>query len=203
MQLSFWDERYSEPEGAYGKEPNEFLREQAHRLGDGARVLCLGEGEGRNAVWLAERGCQVVAVDASSVGLQRTRELAAERGVSVETRLVDLATFEPEPGAYDAAVCIFVHLRDGAREFMHEQAMRSLRVGGVFLAELFSKRQLSFESGGPKDPRMLYTVEALQSDFASTGMARVLMLEECEVELREGKYHRGRAAVIRVLMQRT
>ena len=202
MHATFWDERFSEPEGAYGKEPNAFLREQANRIPAGGRVLCLGEGEGRNAVWLAEQGFHVVAVDYSQVGLQRTRDFAAERGVDVETRQADLASYEPEPDSYDATVCIFVHLPEPARVFMHAQAMRALRVGGVFVAELFTKRQLSFRSGGPKNPDMLYTAEIVGADLDRCGLADTQMLEEQEVELHEGTYHQGRAAVVRVVALR-
>ncbi len=89
-------------EFAYGTAPNRWLEAQAAAIPAGGRVLCLGEGEGRNAVWLAQRGFSVVAVDASPVGLEKARRLAAERGVTIETRVADLASYRPEPAAYDA-----------------------------------------------------------------------------------------------------
>ena len=82
MSRSIWDERYSRDGFAFGTEPNDFLREVADRIPRGD-VLCLGEGEGRNAVFLAERGCRVTSVDASSVGLEKTRRLAESRSVTV------------------------------------------------------------------------------------------------------------------------
>ena len=104
-----WDECYAEPGYAYGTAPNDFLAAVVDRIPDG-RVLCLAEGEGRNATFLAQWERQVTAVDASAVGMAKAAALAAERGVKLDTVVADLATYELQPGAWDAIVLIFAHL---------------------------------------------------------------------------------------------
>jgi SAM-dependent methyltransferase len=199
MSVDFWNKRYAENEPAYGTEPNDFLVSEVNRFVPAADVLCLGEGEGRNAVFLAKRGMNVSALDYASAGLQRTRELARAQGVRVEPILADLTTFEPEENRYDGVIAIFVHLPPKERIRMHHAALRALRPHGVFIAEYFSSDQLRFSSGGPKDPTMLVRIDDLRQDFA---MGRIERLEQQEVELREGRYHQGRASVVRIVVYR-
>src|SRR6185312_10127913 len=98
-----WNERYSAPAFAYGTEPNDFLRSVADRIPPGP-VLCLAEGQGRNAVYLASLGHDVLAVDQSAVGLTRARELAASRGVEISTEAADLETYRIEPSKWSGIV---------------------------------------------------------------------------------------------------
>jgi SAM-dependent methyltransferase len=192
--VSFWDERYSVAEYVYGTAPNRWLEAEAHRIPRGGRVLSLGEGEGRNAVWLAERGWRVVAQDASPVGLEKARRLAAARGVEVETVVADLATWSPEPRAFDGVVLVYLHLPPALRPAVHAAAAAALRPGGAILLEAFTPRQLAFSSGGPRQPDWLYEPEALRGDFPGVAWD---VLEEVEIELVEGTFHAGRAAVVR------
>src|SRR3990172_5454821 len=90
MTNDFWNSRFSEPGYAYGTEPNAFLVSQKHYLMPGLRVLAVGDGEGRNGVWLAQQGLDVLSVDGSKVGLRKAREFAKSRGVSIGTELADL-----------------------------------------------------------------------------------------------------------------
>ena len=101
-----WDQRYSADEYIYGKDPNEFLAKAVDNIPKG-KVLCLAEGEGRNAVFLAQHGYEVVAVDSSSVGLEKANKLAQERGVTIQTIVTDLAHFDIEPDSWDGVVSIF------------------------------------------------------------------------------------------------
>jgi SAM-dependent methyltransferase len=190
----FWDERYAAPGFAYGTTPNRWLEARAGDIRPGGRVLSLGEGEGRNAVWLAEQGFLVDAVDASSVGLEKARELAAGRGVSIRTQVDDLAAYRPEPGAYDALVLVFVHLPPTIRTLVHAAGARALKPGGVVIIEAFTHLQLGRPSGGPRQANLLYDVATLRSDFPGVDWK---VLEEAEIELDEGPFHRGTAAVIR------
>jgi len=162
-------------------------------------VLSLGEGEGRNAVWLATQGFSVVAVDASSVGLEKAQRLAAQRGVVIKTIVDDLATFRPSPGAYDAVVSIFVHLPPVYRATVHRAAEHALKPGGWVIVEAFTPRQLGLASGGPKQAAWLYEPATLRADFAGVAWEA---LDEVEVELDEGPFHQGRAAVVRGTGQR-
>jgi SAM-dependent methyltransferase len=192
--FEFWDERYGAPGFAYGTSPNRWLEARAGDIRPGGRVLSLGEGEGRNAVWLAEHGFSVDAVDASAVGLEKARELAARRGVRIQTQVDDLATYRPEPGAYDALVLVFVHLPPTLRTLVHAAGARALRPGGVLIVEAFTPLQLERPSGGPRQAELLYEVATLRSDFPGLDWT---VLEEAEIELDEGPFHRGTAAVVR------
>ncbi len=192
--MTMWDERFSAKDWIYGTRPNEWLVAQASRLARRGRVLSLGEGEGRNAVWLAEQGFAVDAVDSSAVGLGKAQTLASRRGVAVETTVADLANYRPHQGHYDGVVLIYIHLPPSIRTAVHRAAQAALKPGGMVILEAFTPRQLNFRSGGPKDPALLYEPQFLQADFP-----QVLWedLREEEVELSEGAFHQGRAAVLR------
>ncbi len=196
---STWDERFAGEGYVYGTAPNGWLEAQASQFKPGSRVLSLGEGEGRNAVWLASRGHRVDAVDGSSVGLAKAQRLASTRGVTLQATVAELATFVPVPGAYDAVVLIFLHLPPPLRALVHARAEAALAPGGVVVLEAFTPRQLAFTSGGPKQLGALYEPEALRLDLP--GIAWEVLREE-EIELDEGPLHRGKAAVVRGLGRR-
>ena len=120
MKPPSWDDRYQGDDYVYGTAANEFLSSQVDRLPTG-RILCLAEGEGRNAVFLAEQGFIVTAVDQSSVGLDKARRLAAERGVEIQTVVADLADFRIESGAWDGIVSIFAHMPPVPRRHVPRQ----------------------------------------------------------------------------------
>lgn len=198
---AFWDQRYAEPGYKYGTAPNAFLQQQAHRLAPGSRVLVPGDGEGRNSVWLAQQGHQVLAMDSSAQGLAKARALAAERGVAVETRHADLADWQPAPGRADAVVLVFVHLPPALRRSAHQRLAGALAPGGWLLLEAFHPRQLGRASGGPKDADMLVDLATLRADFA--GRLDEVLGWEGEVVLDEGPGHQGAARVTRWLGRRT
>lgn len=198
MSSQFWDDRYRGEEYAYGREPNEFLRSEAHRIPAG-RVLCLAEGEGRNAVFLASRGHDVTAVDLSAEGLRKTERLARERGVTVTTVQADLATYEAEEGAFSGVVAIFAHLPPAVRRRVHGWVPRALRPGGVFILEAYTPAQLAFDTGGPRDASMLMTLDDLREDLAP------LIFEigrEGEREIHEGRLHTGQSATVQIVGRR-
>jgi 2-polyprenyl-3-methyl-5-hydroxy-6-metoxy-1,4-benzoquinol methylase len=198
--MSMWDERYAAVDLAYGAEPNRWLAEQAGKIRPGGRVLSLGEGEGRNAVWLAARGFRVDAVDGSRVGLEKAQRLAAARGVTISTSVADLASFRPEEAAYDAVVAIWVHLPPPVRAVAHAAAQAALVRGGLLVVEAFTEKQLALSSGGPKQRDMLYGPDLLRGDFPRIAWE---VLEEAEVVLDEGPFHQGKAAVVRGVGRRT
>ncbi|MEZ4320474.1 MAG: class I SAM-dependent methyltransferase [Myxococcota bacterium] len=195
--MSFWDERYAEDGFAYGLEPNDFLRERAGLLtGD---VLCLAEGEGRNATFLASRGLTVYGVDASSVGVAKTLALAAERGVTVHAEQGDLATYDLGEARWDGIVAVFAHLPPPIRRRVHGSVARALRPGGVFLMEVYTPRQLAFGTGGPQSVEMLYEPEAVRAELVGLELEHFAELER---EVHEGKYHGGRSAVLQGIARR-
>ncbi|MCK6530859.1 class I SAM-dependent methyltransferase [Myxococcota bacterium] len=190
-----WDQRYAEPEYAYGTEPNDFLVEKAGLIPPGP-VLCLAEGQGRNAVYLASAGHEVVAVDASSVGLSRARDLAAARGVEIRTVVADLADFEMGVGRWAGIVSIFCHLPPPLRRRVLRTAVQGLRPGGVLVLEAYTPRQLEHGTGGPPVPELLYDLESLRDDLAGLDLVHA---GEVEREIHEGRYHHGRSAVVQVV----
>jgi SAM-dependent methyltransferase len=196
--FEFWERRYSEPAYAYGTEPNAFLVEVADRIPPGP-ILCLAEGEGRNAAWLAGRGHAVTAVDASAAGLAKAAGLARERGVLLETVAADLADFRIKPGAWSGIVAIFAHLPPALRRTVHRTAAGGLVPGGAFVLEAFTPRQLAFGTGGPQKEELLYTLEMLREDLAGLNLE---IGREVEREVVEGIYHTGPAAVVQVFARR-
>jgi SAM-dependent methyltransferase len=192
-----WDERYTAEEYAYGTKPNDFLTAHAAQIPPG-RVLCLAEGQGRNAIWLAQQGYAVTAVDLSAVGLAKAQQLAAERGVSITTIQADLAEFKIEPQTWDGIVSIFGHLPRPVRQRLYQQAARGLRPGGVFLLEAYTPKQLEYGTGGPASLEMLLSLADVQSELPGLDW---VIAREIEREIHEGQYHNGHSAVVQVLGQ--
>ncbi len=192
----FWNERFSSRDYVYGTEPNDFLREVGSRIPSGGRVLCLCEGEGRNAVWLAEQGYRVTGVDASKEGLRKAERLAAERGVEVRWLLADLAEWPIEAGAWDGIVSIFAHLPPDLRRRIHRDVVRGLAPGGALLLEAYTPKQLDFGTGGPPEASLMMTLEALREEFDGL---RFEIGREVEREIHEGSGHDGPSAVVQVL----
>jgi SAM-dependent methyltransferase len=194
MKYPLWNERYSEPGFAYGVEPNEFLVSAANRIPMG-KVLSLGEGEGRNAVYLAGLGYDVTAVDSSDVGLTKARELAAKRGVTITTITADLSQFRIEPKSWDGIFSIFCHLPREIRRPLYRSAVDGLRPGGVLVLEAFTPLQLRYGTGGPSEPDRLLSLEDARSELTGLEFA---VAEEKERQVREGKYHTGLASVVQI-----
>lgn len=193
-----WDERYSKAGFAYGTEPNDFLVSVADRIPPGP-VLMLGDGEGRNGVFLAGLGYEVVAVDQSEVGLAKARQLAEDRGVRIQTRQADLRDYPIEPEAWAGIVSIFCHLPPSIRAPLHAAAVRGLRPGGVFVLEAYTPRQYGRGTGGPPTPELMMTLDALTDELAGLELLHAVELER---EVREGTYHTGLASVVQLLARR-
>jgi 2-polyprenyl-3-methyl-5-hydroxy-6-metoxy-1,4-benzoquinol methylase len=190
-----WNQRYSQPDYVYGKTPNDFLVQVADHIPQG-RVLCLAEGEGRNAVYLAQQGYQVTAVDASTVGLEKAQNLAAEKGVTIDTLVADLADFVIQPETWDGIVSIFGHLPPALRAQIHRQVVAGLRSGGVFVLEAYTPRQLTFKTGGPPTAELLMELATLQQELAGLTFSHAVELERV---IQEGQFHQGQSAVVQVL----
>ncbi|MBN2192141.1 MAG: class I SAM-dependent methyltransferase [Polyangiaceae bacterium] len=190
-----WDERYAEPGYAYGKEPNEFVRAMADWLPAGP-VLCLAEGEGRNATYLAGRGHAVTAVDSSAVGLTKAVALAVERDTTMITVHADLADYVIEPGAWAGIVCVFCHLPPALRDRVLKGAVEGLRTGGVLLFEAYGPAQLALGTGGPKDPALLASLADLRPLLEGL---ELVYAEEVTREIHEGRFHDGPGATVEIV----
>lgn len=204
MSREFWNEKFGGDEYRYGTEPNAFLKARAVAVfPEGGRVVCLGDGEGRNSVWLATQGYEVVAVDPSEVGLEKTRRLAEDRGVAVETVHGTAQEFARgyDGAGFDGVVLIYLHAPLAVRPEIHKVAQGLLAPGGVVLLEGFTpaQRELGRTSGGPGDVAMLFTAEMLREDFDGLSIEE---LDEVETRLDEGPGHRGVANVVRMIGRR-
>ena len=192
--MNIWDERYGAAGFLYGTEPNDFLKAEAGRIPPG-EVLCLAEGQGRNAVYLARQGYAVTAVDASAVGLAKLEELARPHNLRIATVASDLARYEIEPGAWDAIVSIWCHVPPPVRRPLHAASVAGLKPGGWMILEAYHPRQLQYKTGGPPVPELTMTLEALRQELA--GLEFVLA-QELDREVHEGTGHHGKGAVVQV-----
>jgi len=190
-----WDKRYNQENYVYGKEPNAFLASIDLSAFKG-EVLCLAEGEGRNAVYLAQQGFEVTAVDQSAVGLKKAEKLAGERGVSIHTEQADLAGYHIEPGHWDGIVSIFGHFPPPLRQRIHGEVVKGLKPGGFLILEAYNKHQLAYGTGGPPVKDLLYSLEELRADFG--GQFDYHIARETEREVMEGQFHTGTGAVVRI-----
>ncbi len=194
-----WDERYSAPGFAYGTTANDFLVEVAPAIRAGGRVLCLAEGEGRNAVALAAMGYDVVAVDQSQVGLNKALALAAERGVVIDTVCSDLADFSIAADAWDAVVSIWAHVPPALRRQLHAASVQGLRDGGVFILEAYTPQQVLRSTGGPKDPSLCMSAEVLKGELE--GLHFEILHEKTRM-VHEGQFHDGESDVVQCFARR-
>jgi 2-polyprenyl-3-methyl-5-hydroxy-6-metoxy-1,4-benzoquinol methylase len=199
MTKNMWDERYARDDFFYGKQPNDFLKEHGSRIPAGGRVLCLAEGEGRNAVFLAEQGFAVTAVDMSAVGLQKAKDLAAERQVSIETQCIDLNELLIVPESWDAIVSIWCHVPSNLRARLYSDCVKGLKPGGFFLLEAYTAAQIPLNTGGPKEPDLLPSSAALRNELKGLDF---LIAREIRREIHEGIGHQGMSEVVQILAQK-
>jgi SAM-dependent methyltransferase len=191
-----WDERFSEKGFFYGTEPNDFLREHYKLFKDRGSILCLGEGEGRNAVFLAQCGFDVTAVDGSSKGFLKLNQLAQEKKVKVNCVLSDLAEFQIGREKWNGIVSIWCHLPKELWKELYQKIQVGLKPGGLFLLEHYTPRQLQFKTGGPPTEDLLTTLTDLKSELSSLN---VLMGQEIDRDIKEGRGHVGKSAVVQFI----
>ncbi len=164
-------------------------------LADGP-VLCLAEGEGRNAVYLAKSGHRVTAVDQSATGMAKALRLAEASGVVIETVPADLDPYRIIPGAWAGIVATFAHLPPPLRRKVHATVVQGLKPGGVFILEAYTPAQLALGTGGPKVPELLMTLDSLRDELSGL---EFIVAREIERDLTEGSFHQGRGAVVQIL----
>lgn len=190
-----WDERYKTDEYVYGTEPNDFLKQNASKL-KGSKVLCLAEGEGRNAVYLGKLGFDVTAVDASRVGLDKAQRLATDHQVNIEVQVADLADYDPGESQWDAVVSIFCAIPGVIRKRLHQRVVCALKPGGYFLLEAYTPAQVMNDTGGGKDPDTMQTLQSVREELAALEFQ---YLAELERDVLEGRFHTGRGSVVQCL----
>lgn len=197
--MNTWDERYAEAGYFYGTQPNDFLRERAAAVPAGGAVLCLGEGEGRNAVFLARSGYRVTALDQSAVGLGKAARLAAEQGVTIDTIVADLDGYRFEPARWDGIVSIWCHLPAALRAAVHRQVSGALKPGGAFLLEAYTPKQLEYGTGGPKSLDLLPSLADLRAELGGLDLVHAVELTRI---VAEGRGHSGLSAVVQIVARK-
>jgi cyclopropane fatty-acyl-phospholipid synthase-like methyltransferase len=196
-ELERWETRFAAPGYHFGTEPNAFLRRQAHLLRPGQAALAVADGEGRNGVWLAEQGLDVLSIDFSPTAQRKARALAAARGVPLRTELADLNAWIWPTEAFDVIVGIFVQFPSPEGQArMFDGMTRALKPGGLLLIEGYGPKQLEYATGGPRELARLYTRERLERAFA--GFAS-LKIQEYDAMTSEGDAHVGMAALVDLL----
>jgi SAM-dependent methyltransferase len=169
MDSASWDRRYEGRELVWTAEPNRFLVAETETLAPG-RAIDLACGEGRNAIWLAERGWQAVGADFSEVGLRKARELANRRGVNVEWVAADLIDYRPDPRAFDLVLAFYLQVSAAERRPILRAAAEAVAPGGTFLLVAHDSTNLEHGHGGPQDPAVLYSADDVVDDLAGAGL---------------------------------
>ncbi len=190
-----WNDRYSSGHYIYGTEANVFLAENVNRLPRG-NILCVAEGEGRNAVFLARQGYNVTAVDGSEVAREKALKLAAKHKVNINYIVADLTSFDLGIEQWDGVVSIFCHLPPALRQSVHQRLCRALKPGGVLLLEAYTPNQLKYATGGPKDEAMMMSVPLLEKELKPLHFQHLLELKRNIVE---GTGHTGDGAVVQAI----
>lgn len=188
-----WNQRYAEKEFAYGVLPNEFLSEQLAKIAPGS-ILFPCEGEGRNAVYAAKLGWNATAFDFSETGCEKANLLAKQNNVTINYKVGDALEMAFEPESFDVIALVYAHFPESIRKQIHRKILSWLKPNGIIILEAFNPSQLGNPSGGPKDITMLYSKEMMENDF---DILNIQHLSEEIIILNEGKYHQGKANVIR------
>lgn len=195
--MTMWNDRFKNEKYVYGTEPNVFLKEMQSLLS--GEVLSIAEGEGRNAVFLAEQGLSVTAWDYAESGLDKVGKLAAKQNVRVNTELVDLAEAQWQQNRWNGIVNVFGHFPEEVRQKTIKGVKEALKPDGYFIAEVYSRYQISYRSGGPKEVDFLYRPEDFLQEFSDWRIVHFFM---GEVTRHEGDLHNGLSHVIQFIGQK-
>lgn len=200
QELARWNTRFAGEEYHFGTAPAAFLVEQRHLLRPGMKALAIADGEGRNGVWLARQGCDVLSVDFSAAGLAKAKKLAASEGVTIATECADLETWAWGTARFDLVAAIFIQfMAPDFRALTFRRICEVLRPGGLLLVQGYRPEQLQYKTGGPSKIENLYTAALLRSAFAEM---EILHLAEHDTMVAEGDAHQGRSALVELVARK-
>jgi 2-polyprenyl-3-methyl-5-hydroxy-6-metoxy-1,4-benzoquinol methylase len=197
--MNHWNERFKSEDYIYGTQPNVFIADIHKKLQLSGDALAIAEGEGRNAVFLAGQGMNVTTWDYAQSGLEKTQKLATKKGVTVNTKLVDLNEASWDKEKWDELICVFGHFPENLREKTLNGIKGAVKPEGYFITEVYSHYQLPYKSGGPKDESLLYKPEEFLKIFSDWKIIHFFM---GEVERNEGDFHKGLSHVIQFVGQK-
>ncbi len=194
-----WNQRYAEPEFAYGTYPNLFFKESLNKYQPTGDILMAADGESRNGVFAAKTGLSVYSFDISEEARNKALQLASEEKVSLHYEVGDFMELSVSRKSYDAAGLIYAHFPPHLISPYHQKIDQLIKPGGLVILEAFSKNHLPLRTqnpsvGGPDRLDLLFDIPSIKRDFSDF---EPLVLEEVEIELQEGKYHNGKGKVIR------
>ncbi len=193
-ELERWESRYSVPDYIFGIAPNYFLASCKPLLPSSGKALVVADGEGRNGVWLAEQGLEVLSIDFSPAAQRKATALAKNRGVTITVVQGDVHAWDYPEATYDVVVEIFTQFSTPAERAKKWTGMKkALKPGGLLILQGYTPKQLQYGTGGPKQIDHLYTRTLLMEAF---GELRDLSILEEEHEMQEGAAHAGMSAVI-------
>lgn len=199
LETEYWDKLYQRREYVYGTAPNQYLLRHASLLQPGMTAFVAGDGEGRNGVWLATKGLQVVSVERSPWGIRKAMRLARHHDVRAQFECCDLLDWEWPQAQFDVAVAMYLHLYPRDRRQIHRKLVHCLRPGGLLLLEAFKRSDRPGAANGSRSDAALYRAAVLARDFQGLEFRELL---EGIVLLEEGPMHQGHAEVLRVLAQK-
>ena len=196
-----WNSRYASG-WAYGKKPNEFLVECVTKYIEPSTpssgplsILCIAAGQGRNAVWLAQRGHHVVAIDSSEVGIRKACLLASQQNMEevMDIMVADANTFKSKK-KFDVIVDVFSSLSNKTRRVRNRKWIRMLQRDGYYLNVSFAPKHRNVNKmSGPVDDEDLVSVDMLRADMCKT--MDVVVERTRQTMLREGSFHRGESVL--------
>ena len=189
-----WEGRFGVADYVFGKQPNYFLASCKTLLPKSGRALAIADGEGRNGVWLAEQGLDVLSIDFSPTAQRKALALAKERNVKLAFERLDVHAWDYPEAAFDVIAEIFTQFSSPAERARKWAGLRkALKPGGLLIIQGYRPKQLQYGTGGPKLVENLYTRAMLEGAFR--GFRDIKIVEE-DVEIQEGTSHSGMSAVI-------
>lgn len=193
MDVKSWEQRYAEVKQLFATEPSELLLANKDNLHADLSALAVGDGEGRNGVWLAQQGLAVTSIDLSETALKRAQALARRHKVSITTICQDFLHWQWPVAHFDVITCIFIHLPAELRQQLHHFIWQALKPGGILLIEGFHIGQIQMDTGGPTDPAMLLSEDILQRDFSA---ANILSLQQVPTQVTINGQYKGEGLAV-------
>lgn len=190
-----WNERYKTEEYVYGHEPNQFFKSELLKLKPG-KILFPADGEGRNSVYAATLGWKSFAFDISEQGKEKAIKLANLHKVCIDYQVVSFDKMSYEESFFDCIALLFAHQPSKSRTIYHQKLLTYLKPGGTIILEAFSKEQIQYNTGGPKDIDLLFSKPELEIEFHGLSSYDITL---DTISLDEGLLHRGLSSVIRMV----